>query len=137
MNYATQDPETLTDALPVTAAKPTSAEDVRVGSYVTVLRSACELPSFFWGADVGAFPPELPIRYQHIPCNSGTPLKVKAVCVPFVLVRDPNGNHLTLDLRRSEVATLSDDYAKLTWQNLRRGRYRGLRKLKRKKRAKK
>ncbi|MAE66801.1 MAG: hypothetical protein CMJ18_21290 [Phycisphaeraceae bacterium] len=51
-------------------------------------------------------------RVRYIPEQSGRPLKVLGVCLPFVLVRRPDGRHVTLDLRRHHVVRLSKSYGR-------------------------
>ena len=64
------------------------------------------------GGDTSIRPPEQPIRIEYTPCDCGTPLRVESVCLPFVFVRSPAGTHSTLDVRRTELTRLPNDYAK-------------------------
>jgi hypothetical protein len=43
-------------------------------------------------------------------------LKVKAICLPYVLVETPKGRHKTLDLRQCRLVRLGDGYAKKAWK---------------------
>ena len=94
-----------------TVSRILAPEDLREGDYVAVLRATFEFPSFLWGADTCNRPPEQPIRYEYTPYDSGTPLRVESVCLPFVFVRSPAGTHLTLDVRRTELTRLPKEYA--------------------------
>jgi hypothetical protein len=49
-------------------------------------------------------------RFTYMPEEAGQPLKVRAVCLPFVLVKTMNGERGTLDLRRHRVAKLTREY---------------------------
>ena len=97
-------------------AKTLAPEDIRPGDFVTRLNEVAELPSFFWCGDAPLDSSEEPIRMQFIPESSGLPLKVKAVCLPFVLVREPSGERQTLDIRRSRLARLDRAYAQDAWK---------------------
>jgi hypothetical protein len=57
---------------------------------------------------------------QSLGRGSGSPLRVKAVCLPFVLVARINGKPRTLDLRRVQLVKLDRGYAKLVRKALRR-----------------
>ena len=100
---------------PSTLAKPLAPEDVRVGDYVSPLHETLDFASFLWCAD-GTFADRsetVPIRF--VADNSGQPLKVQAVCLPFVLVKHPVRGTLTLDVRRHQLARLDRAYARLAW----------------------
>ena len=102
----------VTSTAVTTTAKGVAPEDIRAGCWITVMRASCEFPSFFWNADTSALPPERPVRFPYIPCTSGVPMKVRSVCVPFVLAESPDGELVTLDLRRCDVAEISAEFAK-------------------------
>jgi hypothetical protein len=93
-------------------AKPLAPEEVRVGDFVAVLHRTYELPSFLWNAESFQVPINEPVRIQLIPDGGGEPLKVRAICLPFVFVKDPDGGQRTLDLRITRVARLHADFAK-------------------------
>ena len=97
-------------------AKPLAPEDVRVGDFVAVLHKTYELPSFLWNAESFRVPLDEPVRLRLIPDGGGEPLKVRAVCLPFVFVKDPGGSHRTLDLRIAHLARLHQDFAKIVWK---------------------
>lgn len=108
-------------------AKLLAPEDVRAGDYVAVMRVTYEVPSFYWcGEPVLEDRSEL-VRLRMLPEQRTTPLKVVAVCLPFVLVSSPTGEARTLDLRRHQLARLDWSFAKSARQ---------LRKAKSKQRAK-
>jgi hypothetical protein len=92
-------------------ARVVAAEDLRCGDFVGILTSIVELPSFFWGADCQVAPPHEPVRLRCRPAEGGVPLKIKAICLPFVLVRTPDGRHQTLDIRQCELVRLDAKYA--------------------------
>ncbi len=92
-------------------------EDVRPGDYVTLSKQTCEfLPSdcdASWRSDVRL------LRAEYIPYDSGEPLKVVSVCLPFVLVKNSDGRHETLDLRRQRLMRLADTFGRQAWKSMR------------------
>ena len=61
-------------------------------------------------------PPDVPVRMRLVPRDECRPLKVKSVCLPYVLVKQPCGNTRTLDLRTCRLARLDGRFAKLAWR---------------------
>ena len=100
-----------------TLAKSLAPEDVCVGDYVTQLHEIREWPTFFWFCDSTFEQREELLRIRLVPENGGVPLKVKSVCLPFVLVKPAKGKLFTLDVRRSRLARLSKSYARIAWQS--------------------
>src|SRR5262245_50942731 len=84
-------------------------EDVREGDYVTVSRQVIELLPMF--CDEAWRKPEVQ-RVRVMPGWAGYPLRVVRVCLPFVLAKNPQGQGVTLDVRRHELSKLTDDYGK-------------------------
>jgi hypothetical protein len=97
-------------------AKALAPEDVREGDFVARLHVTAEVPSFLWCADAATLPCHEPVRIQLLPRRAGIPLKVKSVCLPFVLVRLPGGERQTLDLRECRLARLDSAYASAAWK---------------------
>jgi hypothetical protein len=102
-----------------TLAASVAPEDLKLGEYVAILNEVIELPSFLW-LDSPATTREEPVRIRRIPPSSGVPYKVKAICLPFVFVKDPNGRAETIDVRRAQLARLNDHYAEVVWRSLRK-----------------
>lgn len=99
-----------------TLASTLAPEDVRVGDFVTLLQVTYEVPSYLWCADATLLEREVPVRLPWLPECGGMPLKVKAVCLPFVLVKLPTGEKQALDVRRCRLARLKDSYAAAAWK---------------------
>ena len=93
-------------------------EDLRAGDYVAILSMIREYPSFFWCGDSDLTTREEPVRVLFRDYQSGTPLKVKAICLPFVFVKQPDGTSRSLDVRQVQLVRLSDDYANTVWKEL-------------------
>ena len=107
---------TSSSAAEATLAKVLAPEDVRGGDYIAPLYSIVEMPSYWWNGDCWKLPPEQPVRLRLTGECNGMPLRVKAVCLPFVLVKAPTGEQSTLDLRKCQVARLDLGYAKQAWK---------------------
>lgn len=102
-----------------TLAKALAPEDIHPGDYVGLLYVVYELPSFLWCTDATISPREELVRIQFVPEHGGVPLKVISVCLPYVLVKRPRGQQQTLDVRRSKLARLDANFAKIAWKALR------------------
>jgi hypothetical protein len=101
-------------------AKPLAAEDLRCGDFVSVLHEIVEWPSYYWPNDSHRLTPSEPVRLQQKPSEGGIPHKVKAICLPFVFVKLPDGQHKMLDVRRQHLVRLSPEFARPVWQTLRK-----------------
>jgi hypothetical protein len=99
-----------------TLAKSLAPEEILPGDYVALLHVACELPSFLWCAEASTLPLQEPVRIRFVPEGGGIPLKVRAVCLPFVLVKVPQGGRTTLDVRHNQFARLDRTYAVKAWK---------------------
>ncbi|TWU29279.1 hypothetical protein [Bythopirellula polymerisocia] len=97
-------------------AKPLAPEEIRAGDYVSLLHVFYDVPSFFWCSDAVTQRREELVRLCYIPESGGVPLKVKAVCLPFVLVKHPMGGKRTLDVRKVRLARLDREYAAAAWK---------------------
>ncbi len=100
----------------LTTAKVLAPEDVRAGDYVALLHVVYELPSFFWCGGIGTIRPDEPVRIPFVPNNGGVPLRVRSVCLPFILVKAPSGQMRNLDVRRYRLARLDRAYARAAWK---------------------
>jgi hypothetical protein len=116
-----------------TLAKPVAAEDLRRKDFVAVLNETIEYPTFLWCGDVS--PHDEPVRIQWKSFDHGLVLRVEDLCLPFIFVRLPCGDHRTLDIRRCQLVKLDVDYAKRVWRTV-GGKAKNSRKRKSKKRRK-
>ena len=91
-------------------------EDLESGDFVAVLQEIVECPSFLWNCDGQLLPPDKPVRLVCRGSEGGTPLKVKAICLPFVFVKRPCGQHRILDVRQHRLVRLSAEYARVVWK---------------------
>lgn len=70
-----------------------------------------EWPSWYWDDD-GMQSREEPVRICSTPAGEVEPLKVRRVCLPFVLVRGAAGVEGTLDVRKCRLARLERKFAR-------------------------
>jgi hypothetical protein len=112
MSAATTQPEHSLQ----TVSRRLAAEDIQVGSDITVVQQISELVSFLWMGDTSPEGREQPVFYRHTPCNSGEPYRVLAICLPFVFTEDISGEAATLDLRQCEVTQLTAGYVEAVRQ---------------------
>ncbi|MES2793351.1 MAG: hypothetical protein V4719_27315, partial [Planctomycetota bacterium] len=57
-----------------------------------------------------------------MPEQGGVPLKVRSVCLPFILVKTPSGTLRNLDVRRHHLARLDRDHARIIWKATKKSR---------------
>ena len=101
-------------------AKTLPAEDIRRGDVVAILEMVYEYPSFLWSDDPHVLPPHEPVCVRWRSQHTKKPLKVKAICLPYILVKTPKGRHGTLDVRQCRLIRLSDCYARKAWKQFRK-----------------
>jgi hypothetical protein len=107
-------------AAQATLAKALAPEDIRRGDYVTPLYVIAEIPSFWWCCDAWTLPLDEPVRIRFTAPSDGAPLKVRSVCVPFVLAKSASGEHRTLDLRTCQLARLHRAHGRRAWKAIRK-----------------
>jgi hypothetical protein len=99
-------------AASATLARALAPEEIRPGDHVAVLYEIVEIPSWYWCDDAALGDREELVRIRYTPREDAVPLKVRAVCLPFVLAKHPRDGERTLDVRRCRVARLDRAYAK-------------------------
>jgi hypothetical protein len=104
-------------------AASVAPEDLECGDCVAVLHEVVEFPSFLWCDSVLGERDEL-VRVRCLPTSGGMPVKVKAICLPFVFVKSPFGQCETIDVRQVRLVRLKKRYAKEVWRNIRKQRPR-------------
>jgi hypothetical protein len=106
--WAARDPTRRTLLKP--AGEATLApEDIRPWDYVAVLHDVYEYPTWLWCDDGFARPRDEAVRVRFTLHDDAAPLKVLAVCLPFVLVHEPCGRRRTIDVRRRPLARFGED----------------------------
>lgn len=108
----------LTSPCESTLAELVAGEDLRCGDYVATFTQMSELPSYLWDCGDFSLSPQELVRLKYTPCDAGLPLKVVAVCLPFVYAIRPDRSLMTLDLRRTQVVRLDTVCARKAWKAL-------------------
>lgn len=93
-------------------------EDLNFGDYVAALNVVYQFPSYMWCCDSAPVEPHEPVMVQFRAPGAGTPLKIKAICLPFVFVKCPNGTVQTLDVRQIQLVRLNSEYASTVWKEM-------------------
>lgn len=96
-----------------TLAKSLAPEEVRAGEWVAVLYEVQEYTLLTWECDVPPADRDEVVRVAITPDDGGEPLEVKAVCLPFVLVKPHKGKLRQIDIRRHRLARLAPSFAKV------------------------
>lgn len=113
---------TTHEAPPPSLAATVAPEDLRLGDMVALLNETWEYPSFLWCPDASMLTPDEPVRIRWRSSSAGLPLKVRAVCLPFVFLEDPQRQYRTVDIRQVEFVRLERRYARMVWKRLRQQR---------------
>ncbi|MGI9515586.1 MAG: hypothetical protein ACR2NP_00950 [Pirellulaceae bacterium] len=94
-----------------------AGEDIRVGEYYAQMSLTCEYPSYCWPfTDPSTTRVDEPVRITYRSGVANGPYRVKAICLPFVLVKCPSGSRLLLDLRHSQLARVDIKFARQVWK---------------------
>jgi hypothetical protein len=101
------------------AAATVAGEDLACGDYVALLNETVDFPSFLWNACGALLSPHELVRLRVIPATAGYPLRVIAICLPFVYAKMPGGETVTIDTRRTQLVRLHRKCAKVIWKELR------------------
>jgi hypothetical protein len=104
--------------LELRVAATIAGEDLACGDYVALLNETIDFPSFLWNASDTRLSPHELVRLKFIPANAGSPLRVIAVCLPFVYAKMPGGETMTIDTRRAQLVKLHRKSAKVVWKAL-------------------
>jgi hypothetical protein len=59
------------------------------------------------------------VRLKLIPGDAGQPLKVVAICLPFVYAQTPRNETITIDTRRVQLVRLDRECSRVVWERLR------------------
>ena len=102
----------------ITLAKSIAPEDLVRGEYVAILNETHEFISFLWNCDSTVLPPNQTVKIQWQSQNEGLPFKIIDLCLPFIFVKEPNGTHRSLDMRKYQLVRLNKNYAKRVWKIL-------------------
>jgi len=101
-----------------TLAAIVAGEDLACGDYVALLNQFVELPSYMWCGSIALSPHEM-VRLKFSPSEAGQPLRIQAICLPFVYAKSSGGTLITIDTRQAQLVRLDRECAKLVWKALR------------------
>jgi hypothetical protein len=101
-------------------AKALAPEEIRAGDFVAALYVITEWPSWYWDDSDPSHPRDEPVRVCVTPTSDPLPWQVRGVCLPFVLVRSPDGVAGTLDVRKCRLARLDEKFGRRAWHALRK-----------------
>lgn len=109
-------------------AHPIAPEDIQKGQYlVTLYRVEEHLPMFCGEEDVYRRGEPYRVRWLPEVWEIG-PMKVRAVCLPFVMVKNAAGAVYPLDVRRCTFAAVPAEFATAivkSYRAMRKNRERG------------
>ncbi len=100
-----------------TMSKMLAPEDILRGDYVMAMTESVQMIA---GACRGAIESPAPrvVTLEVLADEDRGPMRVREVCLPFVLVRDPKGAHKVIDLRRVRLARLSPEFGQAAFKRL-------------------
>lgn len=104
---------------PTSVAARIAGEDIQPNDFITILNEVVELPSYLWNCSGGAFSIDELVRIRYMPEEAGQPLKVFAICLPFVYGKSPSGGTAVVDTRRQQVVRLDPVNGRAIWKELR------------------
>jgi hypothetical protein len=107
-----------TSRIEITTSATVVGEDLASGDYVSLLNEIVEFPSFMWDSCGSSLSPYELVRLRVIPAGAGQPLRVIAICLPFVYAKTPSGEMATIDVRRTQLVRLDRKCAKAIWKEL-------------------
>lgn len=111
------------DVRPNSLAKVIAPEDLCEGDLIAVLNVVDEFVPMLLTREAWQESKSVePLRVMYLPCGDPAPMKVEAVCLPFVLVKQADGAVRTLDVRRYRLARLPIEYGKRVWKLLKEKR---------------
>jgi hypothetical protein len=99
-------------------ARALAPEDIRPGYYVAVLYVIGEYVPWL-ALDEAGWRRVEPVRVRLLPWFGKHPMKVIDVCLPYVLVREANGDCRTLDVRRYRLARVTRRFARTASEHVR------------------
>jgi len=98
--------------------QPIAPEDISIGVHIIVLHQMHEYPSFYWcGVDATVLAPDQPVRITWLPFTP-EPLRVRSICLPYILVKTPDGDRELLDVRRASLALIPEPLGRTIYAQL-------------------
>ena len=103
----------------VEVTKFVGPEDIIPGDYITPMS---ERPEYLWFSKEGEFShSKVDVLSPKVRSRmSGLPLRVKEICIPFVVAKTPFGGLLVLDTRKIDFGLLNYGFAKRLFKTLKK-----------------
>lgn len=98
-------------------ARPLKPEDIAPRQYVAVLHVVDEYLPLLCAPEGDFSPPREVRRFALVPEQPVELMQVIDVCLPFVLVKMPDGRRATIDVRRHRLARVDDDFGKRVFKH--------------------
>lgn len=97
-----------------TCAQAVAPEDIRIGDYLAILHYVSEETPMLLGAESTFVEPK--VARMTLMSWDTDPKRVIALCLPFVLVEEPDASRTTLDARRFRLARVSRRFGKSAFE---------------------
>ena len=101
-----------------TTTKILAPEDIHDGQFVSLLDEIGEHISCFFPSDATLDGPA-PRRVRWLPDEGELPMRVIAVCLPFVLVERADGQNRVLDVRHHRLTLITDRFGRKAFKRFR------------------
>ncbi len=88
----------------ISVVRQVRADDVCVGDYVVVMHESYDFVSMSCFSDTDSMKVE---RVTVLPNQTKSPVRIEAVCVPFLMVKAVGGKRTMVDMRRVQLAQVS------------------------------
>lgn len=105
----------------ISMARAVAPEDIKVGSYIMTLARYDEFAR--WACDPGIAGGRGEVQFARIRCtpdDGQKPRRVVAVCLPFVLLEDEEGECGVVDTRNASFARVKRKFAEAVWKRSRK-----------------
>ena len=99
---------------PRNVARPLSPEDITADMFITVHYYMIELINF--GCSSNDFEPPRQFLTKWLPFDDPQTFKVVDVCLPFILIEQPNRKQRMVDVRRYRFVQISTSIGKHVWK---------------------
>lgn len=90
-------------------------DDLRRGSYIVILHEVVEIPGWLIGGPRWDAEPSGMLRLEWTQ-SEGIPLKVRDVCLPYLLTREWHGKPRMVDTRMVHLGIVNPRYAQKVWK---------------------
>ncbi len=92
-------------------------EDLRPGLFIAPLRVITERALRPWECDNTEQAGRI-VRHVRLPGRAPLPVRIVDVCLPFVLVQTPAGEHTLIDVRRFRLARIAPRFGRRVFKHL-------------------